>query len=160
MEPSPCTYCGKIGKDGWVGGSVGCSDGCEDDKTGGVTGRGIGQEALSHSAWAVPRCNSNSTSSGTAPTACRDGIAIRKAACRVSGAGGEVLASLTGESAGTGLLLPSVLLCGAGGVDTRLGALCTFPVVKLERLLWKRVDPAKRLIKELDAFGTDVKTSG
>jgi hypothetical protein len=34
---------------------------------------------------------------------------------------------------------------------------------KLERLLWKKVDPAKRLSRvfvELDDFGTDVTTSG
>jgi hypothetical protein len=75
-----------------------------------VTARGIEQEALSHSVWAVPKCNSRFTSWGTVPTSRRDGIAIRKAACRISGAGGGVLASLETGNAGKGLLFPSVLL--------------------------------------------------
>jgi hypothetical protein len=125
-----------------------------------VKARGRGQEALSHSAWAVPRCKSKPASWGTAPTACRDGIAIRKAACTVSGAGGGVLASLKMGGVAKGLPLPSALLCGADGVELSPGALC---VCKPGRLLWKKVDPAKRLIRdfvELDVFGTDVKTSG
>jgi len=139
------------------------SDGSEGDEAGGgVTARVIGQEALSHSASVVPRCNSKSTSWGTAPTACRDGIAIRKAACRVSGAGGGVLVSLKTETVGKGLLLPSVLLCDAEGVEMGPAALCAFGP---ERPLWdcRKGDPTKRLIRvfaELDCFGTDVKTSG
>ena len=137
------------------------SDGCEGDKTGGgVTARGIGQEALSHSALAVPRCKSKSASWETAPTACRDGIAIRKAVCRVSGAGGGDIVSLKTESVGRELPLPSALLCGGEGVELGPAALCVF---ELERLLWEKVDPTKRLIRvfvELDALGTDVKTSG
>jgi hypothetical protein len=111
MEGSPCTYCGKIGKDDWASGIVDWSDGCDGDKTGGgVTARGRGQEALSHSACAVPRCNSIYDGSETTPMACRDGIAIRKAACTVSGAGGGVLVSLETEVLGRGSPMPFVLL--------------------------------------------------
>lgn len=125
-----------------------------------MTARGRGQEALSHSACAVPKCNSIPARWGTAPTACRDGIAIRKAACTVSGAGGTVIASLETEVVGKGLPLPSALLWGAKGVGMSPSALCA---CKLERLLPKKDDPAKRLIRDFvedDAFGTDVKTSG
>lgn len=120
--------------------------------------RGRGQEALSHSACAVPKCNSIPARWGTAPMACRDGIAIRKAACTVSGAGGGVIASL--EIVGKGLPLPSALLCGAEGDEMSPRALCA---CKSGRLLWKKDDPAKRLIRDFvedDAFGTDVKISG
>ena len=122
-----------------------------------MTARGTGQEALSHSVWAVPRCNSKATSWEAAPTACRYGIAIRKAACSVSGAGGGVPASLKTESVDTRLPLPSTLLGGAEEVEMCPGAL------KLERLLWKMDGPAKRLNRlfvKLDVVGTDVKTSG
>lgn len=94
------------------------------------------------------------------PSACRDGIATRKAACKVSGAGREDIASLGTESVGRGLPLPSALLCDAEGVEIGPAALCAF---KLERLLREKFDPTKRLIRvfvELDALGTDVKTSG
>lgn len=124
-----------------------------------MTARGIGQAVLSHSALAVPRCNSKFASWETAPSACRDGIATRKAACKVSGAGREDITSLGTESVGRGLPLPSALLCDAGGAEID-PALCAF---KLERLLREWFDPTKKLIRvfvELDALGTDVKTSG
>lgn len=122
-----------------------------------MTARGIGQEALSHSALAVPRCIS---SWETAPTACRDGIAIGKTACKISGVGGGGIVSLKPESVGRGLPLPSVLLCGAEGVGMVPAASGVF---ESERLLREKVDPTKRLIRALvglDALGTDVKTSG
>lgn len=125
-----------------------------------MTGRGNGQESLSHSACAVPKCNSISNSRGTAPMACRDGIATRKTACTVSGAGGGVPASLEAGVVYKGLPLPSVRLCGVEGAEIGPGALC---VCKTERLLWKKDDPVKMLIRvfvEADVFGTDVKTSG
>jgi len=64
------------------------------------------------------------------------------------------------EVVGKGLPLPPVPLCGGEGVEMRPGALC---VREAERLLWKKDDPAKMLIRffvEADVFGTDVKTSG
>jgi len=163
MEAPPCTYCGKIGKDDWASGIVDWSDGCDGDKTGGgVAARGRGQEALSHSACTVPRCNSIPAGWGMASTACRGGIgiAIRKAACTVSGAGGGVLVSLETEVVDKGLPLRPALLCGAEGVEMSPGALC---VRKSERLLRKKDDLSKKLIRvvvEVDAFGADVKTSG
>lgn len=163
MEVSPCTYCGKIGKDDWASGMVDWSDGCDGDKMGGgVTARGRGQEVLSHSACTVPKCNSIPARWRTASTACRGGIgiAIRKAACTVSGAYGGVLASLETEVVGKGLPLRPALLSGAEGVEISPDALC---VCKSERLLRKKDDLSKRLIRvfvEDDAFGADVKTSG